>query len=248
MPDSKPHLPILVKGHVAAINGRTWLECAMPPPLSDRIRYARKRADLSQRAVGEALGITPQAVNQWERGRTEPTDQMRLYELAKLTGVSPLWLLLGVGLPEPAAAATVDVQFGVAGGRQVPVIDPADAAKDLTEAIAVATTFAAAEFPCGNKAFRFVVWNRANAPEYRIGDAVIIDPDVPPEPTDMVLAALGAEARPVFGELRFERPAAGDAVRVIQPLNGAWPGEQMSPSDRVIGVMTEHVRPRRAGP
>lgn len=46
---------------------------------------ARKKAGLSQIAVGEKLGVAAAAVCQWETGKTYP-DSRRLPEIAKLYG------------------------------------------------------------------------------------------------------------------------------------------------------------------
>lgn len=46
---------------------------------------ARKKAGLSQTAVGEKLGVAAAAVCQWETGKTYP-DSRRLPEIAKLYG------------------------------------------------------------------------------------------------------------------------------------------------------------------
>ena len=47
------------------------------------IANARKRAGLTQAQVGQALGITDSAVNQWEKGKTFPKTE-QLPKLAKL--------------------------------------------------------------------------------------------------------------------------------------------------------------------
>lgn len=46
---------------------------------------ARKKAGLSQIAVGEKLGVAAASVCQWETGKTYP-DSRRLPEIAKLYG------------------------------------------------------------------------------------------------------------------------------------------------------------------
>lgn len=60
--------------------------------LGARLRQARKSADLTLEAVGEAIGIERQSVSAWENGRNYPTGD-RLKKLASLYGVSIDWLL-----------------------------------------------------------------------------------------------------------------------------------------------------------
>jgi len=40
--------------------------------LSERIRRARARAGLTQRALAESMGVSPATVAQWERGKRNP--------------------------------------------------------------------------------------------------------------------------------------------------------------------------------
>ena len=59
---------------------------------AERLQLARKRANLTQADVARALGVTPQAVSQWERGEAVP-EHDKLVPLAKLYGVTVAWLL-----------------------------------------------------------------------------------------------------------------------------------------------------------
>lgn len=52
-----------------------------------RLKAARKRANLTQEQLGDSVGVTAQAVSQWERDETVPeTEHMR--RIAKALGVS----------------------------------------------------------------------------------------------------------------------------------------------------------------
>ena len=51
--------------------------------LHDNIKEFRIKADMSQSELGKALGVTPQAVENWERGRNTPTAERK----AKLAAV-----------------------------------------------------------------------------------------------------------------------------------------------------------------
>ena len=60
--------------------------------LSERIALARKQAGLTQEQLGEALGVSRQAVSKWESGASDPSTS-NLLALAWLFGVSPADLL-----------------------------------------------------------------------------------------------------------------------------------------------------------
>ncbi len=62
--------------------------------IGSRIRQAREELGLSQTDVAHALKITPQAVQQWEDGKTAPRGG-RLDVLATYLGKSKAWLSFG---------------------------------------------------------------------------------------------------------------------------------------------------------
>lgn len=67
----------------------------MTPRLADRIRQARERHGWNQSELARALGVSPQTVQQWEKGGGVRQD--RLEELARALVVTPDWLLFGHG-------------------------------------------------------------------------------------------------------------------------------------------------------
>lgn len=66
----------------AAFNGRHG-----PVGLADRLKRARKLADLTQAQVAARIGVDTSAVGQWETGKTVPSPT-NLTELARLLNVS----------------------------------------------------------------------------------------------------------------------------------------------------------------
>ena len=67
--------------------------------LGQRIASLRRQKDLTQEAVAEALGVSPQAVSKWENDASCP-DIMLLPQLAKMLGVTVDVLLSGEQEPE----------------------------------------------------------------------------------------------------------------------------------------------------
>ena len=97
-------------------------------------------------------------------------------------------------------------------------------------------------FPCSDQAFVIDVFNGRNEPEFKMGsDQLVIDPGTAPEPGDMVLVMIDSDA--VFG--RYARRKGG-AVE-IEALNNLWDAQPFKSArgDRIVGVMTEHAKPRR---
>src|SRR5262245_8780645 len=74
--------------------------------IGQRLRTARKHADMTQQFVGGALKVTHSTVGQWELGRTQP-DVTHLIDAAKLYKVSLDWCCGISDQEHPASAATV---------------------------------------------------------------------------------------------------------------------------------------------
>lgn len=64
--------------------------------MNNRIRYVRKKADLTQEAFGARLGITKSSVSLLESGRNNPSDQTIKLICAEF-GISYQWLVNGIG-------------------------------------------------------------------------------------------------------------------------------------------------------
>lgn len=71
--------------------------------IGSRIRQAREKLGLSQTDIAHTLKITPQAVQQWEDGKTAPRGA-RLDALADYLGRSKAWLSFGDEESMPPAA------------------------------------------------------------------------------------------------------------------------------------------------
>jgi transcriptional regulator with XRE-family HTH domain len=205
--------------------------------LHRRIREARKHAGLTQERLGERIGVTKQAVTQWERDRFP--ERENLIKIADATCVPLGWLATGVPLPERTQDGTL--KWRNEGGRTVPLTT-------LDHAIAGTVDYVTHErmpavFPCGNKAFAVIVMDRSNAPTIAIGDRLIVDPDQTCQPNDIVLAA--SDGRPVIGELRYETTPAGHVV-VVAPLNTSFPAARSDLAHiLLVGPVAEHTRSLR---
>lgn len=80
---------------------------------SSRVRSAREAAGLSQSAVAESLGVSPQAVCNYEK-RNEGISIDKLFPLADVLGVSARWLLLGVDDGKTIAKSSPEVVQAIA--------------------------------------------------------------------------------------------------------------------------------------
>ena len=88
-----------------------------------RIRFYRERSGLEQKDIARRIGITPNAVSNWENGRTRPD----LGILPQLCGILGITLYELYGLSTPAARYTeqeealIAAYRGLSGGHQLAV-------------------------------------------------------------------------------------------------------------------------------
>lgn len=69
---------------------------AAPGSFGGRLRYCRRLADESQRVFGQRLGVSCQAIVEYEKDRISP--QAQWVELVcRIYGLRADWLLLGAG-------------------------------------------------------------------------------------------------------------------------------------------------------
>ena len=213
--------------------------------LGERMRAARQRSKLSLDAIGRAVAkevkrpqgaYSPQAVQQWEKDKTEP-DHASLTAFARLTSVNVNWLMTGIAA-DHLADGNGGFGTSVRAGRIVPKIA-------VAEAIATPVAYTAEEyvhthFACSAKSFAIEIFDTRNAPEYLPEThRVVIDPTETPIPGDMVLARINGE--PLFGKYTKRKGIE------IAALNEDWEPVRLNESrgDRIVGVMTEHAKPRR---
>jgi len=70
-----------------------------PMEFAARMRFARNKADKTQRQVAEACGVTFQTVCAWETGQAQDVLSNNLYAVADFLGVNARWLSTGQGEP-----------------------------------------------------------------------------------------------------------------------------------------------------
>lgn len=211
------------------------------PPFASRIREARQNARLTQEQLADRFGISSQAVQQWETGRSKP-EHDRIPELATILNVNVLWLAFGIGLREQNETHRLSSVIDFPGVRRVPSVHHIAAARDLPSARVSATEHVIAHFPCSTDAFRVAVWDRSNSPDINIGDSIIFDPHIRPKPEHIVFAAHGDEREPIIGMLHVAR-GDGTTRWIVRPANPAWPEHEVVPQN-VLGVLSEHSSQR----
>lgn len=229
-------------------------ESASPPAaparsLGDRIRARRDAVGLTQEKLAAKCGVSRAAVAQWEAGVTRPSLD-NLVKAAEALNVWLSWLTVGdqslPDTPNPFAPAS---PF-----RGVPVIDYGQAGRwsaDVTLPVGASGDVIAADPEISQRAFALVIRDNSMAPDFSEGDKIILDPDVTPQPGDLVVAKLDSEQEATFKKFR-PRGADGSGVAPIElaPLNPDWPTLVINAENpgRIIATLVEQRRYRRRAP
>ncbi len=216
--------------------------------LGQQIRAARAAKKMTQIQIADALGVSVQAVSQWEKGRTVPTS-MNLIDLAKLLDmeIQPLRMSdLIVDRPpwrkeQPVSAPLVPWSHP----EQWEKMDRSGSSWEEPELADPDEYFDVHWTPRGD-VYALRIKGIANAPVFRERDIIIIDTGRAPEKGDFVVAIRDRWDAAVMGvyiptdvglQNRWFRLdwAGSEAGWVPAVFSDEDPG-------RVIGTVREHRR------
>lgn len=230
--------------------------------LADRLRAARLRKGWSQAKLAEESGVSQQLISKLERGEAQATkegpalagalgmslDELVLGQPPRLAGETRYGEPAGRYEPVPGALPTsvrrIPVLSYVQAGMPREVLDryaggEGFATLGLTAEIAAAL---------GPHAFGLRVEGDSMAPDFKAGDYVVVDPDAPVEPGDIVVAKLDREEAATLKKYRSRgEDAAGHPVFELVPLNDDYPTLTVDATNpgRLVAPVIEHRRKLR---
>lgn len=155
--------------------------------LGKRLRVARTKKKLSLRAVADAMGVTPQAVSQWER--SNPAFEFtKVRALANLLEVTFEWLEGQYGTDDQ-----VDYRFEITKeADRIKILSRAEISASMVHPQHSSTKSARdaktleATIPILGSGFAFEVDTDALLPEIAVGDIIIFDDAVRARDGDVV--------------------------------------------------------------
>lgn len=196
--------------------------------IGERIEKARTTAKLDRYQLASACGISYQAVQQWEVGKTKPGAKT-LLAIARATKTNPDWLVEGKGQmmlnaisDQPTPIYNANIEPAPALKRPVPLIswvaagDWCEAHDPLFTGEAEMWLPAAANY--GTRTYGLRVRGASMEPRFREGEIIIVDPDAHADSGRFVIAKKTGSQDVTFKQLIRE----GDAA-YLKPLNPAWP-------------------------
>ena len=206
-----------------------------------RIRDTRKRAKLTQQQLADWCGVSRAAVAQWENGTTNPATE-RVVKAAAALGVDSGYLLGSNYAVDP------DSHEPIVGGRQLAIVDfvQATAMPELAARLS-GSEILIADKPMSQGCFALIVKDRSMSPDFEVGDRVIVDPEVKPDPGDFVVAHVFADQEAVLRKCRPRNAQqSGQPEYELVPLNPDWPTEYINAQSpgKVIGTVVERRRYR----
>lgn len=204
--------------------------------IGSRIRNARSTMQMTQKDLAEILGISVQAVSQWEGDKTMPTGD----HLVRLGSVLGIDLVPGRGTGNPVRAEDAHLR--------VPLLSRV-AAGNWSEAMTSEgmPSYEVHWLPKGT-AFALEIHGGSMLPEFDDGDLVFVDTGIDPLPGDYVVAALNGQAEATFKKYRPRGDDEnGDPIIELAPLNPDYPTLVISARNpgQIVGTMMEHRRFRR---
>lgn len=209
-----------------------------------RLLAAREKRGWTQQQLAEALGVSTQAVSQWETGKTFPRSPTRIRTIASALNVR--WTYL-VGYAEsPEDQNRLDTSM-------VPVLRISDAYSALVSPthdvkFLVADT-GLTLFPTykpRDVSVALEIDDDSMAPIFQPGDHAIFDYGVFPLPGDIAVVAIHEKQKIMVRRFRL-RSESGQEVQDFYPLNEDYPVETVPSAQHgdVKGTVVEHRRYRK---
>lgn len=212
--------------------------------VAKRITQRREQLSLTQTDLAHELDVTPQAVQQWEKGVTSPRGK-RLQKLAEILKVEVTYFFENRGISITDSTHRFDSNVEFINIKMIPVLTWEQAegwteamvadAKDIKEWIP-------ADIDIGSGAFGLIVRGESMAPYYLDGDRIQVRTNVQKESLrdgDLIIASYN-------GDTTFKKLVVDGKKQFLQALNKDWGGRYSVEVDgdlKIIGLVVGSYRP-----
>lgn len=209
--------------------------------LAERIKLVLDETGLNKTQFASKIKVTPATVAYWCSGRTKHLRGDYASRISRVFGYETFWLSEGQG-PKLITNESGFPLVSALDTEKIPLIQIEDV-EDRTKW--ESDSFILTDQKMSNNAFAIEIKDSSMYPAFKVGDRVIIDPNVKAAPGDYVIVKVQNET-PIFRKLKI-LGISSDMIPIYEflPLNSDFPPVQ---SDRletkILGVMTEHRRYR----
>lgn len=217
--------------------------------IGQRILLERQSMDLSRKGLAELTDDLNQSrINNYERGDRTPGPQ-EIKQLAKALDVSPAYLMC---LTDDKYSDKPKKIPGL--GRMLLVLDHNQACdpKQYISSIKNNNTFNGSFIPItpelavrvSESAFALYMQDDSMAPELKIQDLLIVDPEALPNPGDIVLAKLRDADKVIVRRYKQLSAANSLAEYELLAINDNWPkiNSKITPISNIIGSIMRFCR------
>jgi transcriptional regulator with XRE-family HTH domain len=208
-----------------------------------RIATARKAAGLTLKELAKRTDLIISRISNWEQGTRSPALD-EIIQLANVLNVVPAYLLglSDITKPEqyfekkiiPILSTQEASQFETWTGEQrLNALEEMDCLIVDTPVSDITSLFA------------IKMEDNSLSPEFSLGDAVIINTQLKPSPSQYVLVQLEQEDKPLLRKYRVMNDSVKKQLTVeFVPLNPDWPTYAFTDIQRyrILGVCVEHRR------
>ena len=204
------------------------------------MRRARKKAGLTQKELGDAVGVKQATISGLEKG--DSRSSAYLVQIARVCGVNADWLATGNGemegsvTPHPAMLESNVAPPPKLEGY-VPVISWVQAGSwtEVCNVDAVSEEMVPRPPGSSDRTFALRVKGQSKVPKYEPGLIIYVDPEVLPFDGDDVVAVLTESNEATFKQF-VEEPGI---EKMLKARNPAWPDPYISINGncQIIGVV-----------
>lgn len=212
--------------------------------IGQRIKERRKHLKLTQVDLARKMnGVSHAAISQWENDSTKPNAE-NLFELSIILNCDFSWLLRGNLKNIKGSVAP----YSPINEVRLPIHDWSslqELEKYNTQLVEHTGEYIMTEFKMSKKAFGLKIKDDSMVPEFKVGDIIIIDPDVSPQAGEFVIAKY--EENFIFRKFKLDNDNFGELNNfVLVPLNNDY-GKLYSTNVKlkIIGTLIEHRIYRR---
>ena len=219
--------------------------------LSERLKFAIEKADVSKSDLAKACGVKPASVSDWLSGKSKSMRAPVAQKAAEFLNVNLVWLSTGEGTPETGSnVSTARLKL-----KKIPLITFAQAGfltdngqlRDPNLCIEHGD-YILVDGDMPNGTIAVTIEGDSMEPEFKEGDIILIDPNLSPQPGDYVIAKrVCPYSDSVESTFKKYRPRQydenGNLEYDLVPINPDYPTLN-SKRDQltIVGILIEHHR------
>lgn len=216
----------------------------MTGSVGKRIRQKRKEFNLTQQGLAKKMqGVSHAAISQWESDITKPNAD-NLYDLSIIFGCEFKWLLKGdkdessVVLYSPNNDRKVPI-FNIEQLNKLKIWDTIHISEMITN------EYIMVDIPAPEAVIAFKVNDDSMAPDFLIGDVIVIDCELKPQAGEFVLARYNNKF--IFRKFKLNmKGVSGEDEFTLAPLNDDYAiVSSLDNNLEVIGTLIEQRIYRR---